>query len=344
MESDSHSGRKSLEKVRPFLTFSGFRYWTTSLLPTLVGTTLPFWLRSPGWSFTLIFGLSFALRVNELMKIPSRNFTPSADWELGAISISLKETWQFADPYMIPTDPTAYLPPHIWFGPLHNLKATAMTSALTLLAFLGQWRSWNRLLIPLRAILLIPLVTYPLIYYLVAYLPRYRVPIDWLLFLLWGSAIWYGIEPEALANSHLVTNYRRFSMQPFIWISLLVLTLVVIAALIVAGVAIRKSVAGSNSVDTDKQSKGYWISIGMSIGAGFGVALGLVFDNLALGIALGAGFGVAIGAALEQRNKDKIRPLTAPEQRLQRWGIGLGLLLLLVFVGIFVLIQLLGNQ
>lgn len=131
-------------------------------------------------------------------------------------------------------------------------------------------------------------------------------------------------------------------MQPYILISLLVLALVVIVAVIVAGIAIRKSVAGSNTVDSEKQPQGHWISMGISIGAGFGVALGLVFDNLALGIALGAGFGVAIGTALEQRNKNETRLLTAQEQRLQRWGVGLGLLLLLVFVGIFVLIQLMG--
>jgi 1,4-dihydroxy-2-naphthoate octaprenyltransferase len=36
---------------RGFLYFAGFRYWTASLLPALVGTTLPFWLRPPGFSF-----------------------------------------------------------------------------------------------------------------------------------------------------------------------------------------------------------------------------------------------------------------------------------------------------
>lgn len=131
-------------------------------------------------------------------------------------------------------------------------------------------------------------------------------------------------------------------MQPFIWLSLSVLTLVVIVVVIVAGIALRKSIADSNTVDSKKQPKGYWISIGMSIGAGFGVALGLVFDNLALGIALGAGFGVAIGAALEQRNKDELRPLTGQEIKLQRWGLGIGLLVLLLVVGIFLVIRLLG--
>ena len=83
---------------------------------------------------------------------------------------------------------------HIWFGPLHDSKATAQTSTLTLFAFLGLWCSWKKFSIPQRAILIIPLFTYPLIYYLVAYMPRYRVPIDWILFLLAGSAIWHFVE------------------------------------------------------------------------------------------------------------------------------------------------------
>lgn len=133
-------------------------------------------------------------------------------------------------------------------------------------------------------------------------------------------------------------------MQPFILISVLVLAIVVILAMVLTGIAIRKSVAGSNSVENEKQPRGYWISIGMSIGTGFGVALGLVIDNLALGIALGAGFGIVIGAALEQRNQDNVRPLTVQEQRVQGWGIGFVLLLLFVFVGIFALIVLQGNR
>lgn len=133
-------------------------------------------------------------------------------------------------------------------------------------------------------------------------------------------------------------------MQPFVLIAIVVLGLIVVGSLFVFAVRAQRLTAKSGLVHDELHSQGYWISIGMSIGAGFGVALGLVFGNLALGIALGAGFGVAIGAALEQRNKDKIRPLTSQEQWLQRWGVGFGLLVLLVFVGIFVFIQLLGNQ
>ena len=125
-------------------------------------------------------------------------------------------------------------------------------------------------------------------------------------------------------------------MQPYIWISLLFLILVVIVTLVVAAIATRKSIANSDLIDSEKHPKGYWISTGISIGAGFGVALGLVFDNLALGIAMGAGFGIAIGSALEQQNKDKLRPLSEPEKRLQRWGLIAGLLMLLIVAGLFI--------
>jgi 1,4-dihydroxy-2-naphthoate octaprenyltransferase len=48
---DSLPARVSFENVPGFLHFAGIRYWTASLLPALVGTTLPFWLRPPGFSF-----------------------------------------------------------------------------------------------------------------------------------------------------------------------------------------------------------------------------------------------------------------------------------------------------
>ena len=42
-----------------FLHFAGCRYWTASLLPALVGTTLPFWLRPPGFSFRWLGAIEF---------------------------------------------------------------------------------------------------------------------------------------------------------------------------------------------------------------------------------------------------------------------------------------------
>jgi hypothetical protein len=80
---------------------------------------------SPWRSFFVIFLLSFAIRVNQLNQIHSRYLIPDASRELGAIAIALMETGQFANPYMIPTGPTAHLPPIIpfiismiyrWFG------------------------------------------------------------------------------------------------------------------------------------------------------------------------------------------------------------------------------------
>ncbi len=42
-----------------FLYFAGFRYWTASLLPAIVGTTLPFWLRPLGFSFKWFGAVEF---------------------------------------------------------------------------------------------------------------------------------------------------------------------------------------------------------------------------------------------------------------------------------------------
>ncbi len=44
-----------------FLHFAGFRYWAASLLPALVGTTLPFWLRPPGFSFKWLGAIEFVI-------------------------------------------------------------------------------------------------------------------------------------------------------------------------------------------------------------------------------------------------------------------------------------------
>jgi hypothetical protein len=41
---------------------------------------------------------------------------------------------------------------------------------------------------------MIPLICYPLVYYVVIYMPRYRVPLDWILLLLAGAAVWPWLE------------------------------------------------------------------------------------------------------------------------------------------------------
>jgi hypothetical protein len=133
-------------------------------------------------------------------------------------------------------------------------------------------------------------------------------------------------------------------MQPFILISIIVFALIVIGALVLVAIAMRKSNVGSIRDNQELHPRGYWVSIGISIGAGFGVALGLVFDNLALGIAIGVAIGVSIGGALEQKNKGKFLPLSVQEQKIQKWEVALGLLMLLVFAGIFTFILVMRSR
>jgi len=133
-------------------------------------------------------------------------------------------------------------------------------------------------------------------------------------------------------------------MPPFILISIIVFGLIVVAILVVAAIAMRKPQDETNQGNQEIHPRGYWISLGISIGAGFGVALGLLLDNLALGIAIGAAIGVSIGGALEQKNKDQFRPISEQEQRIQKWGVALGLLMLLLFAGIFILLVFLRAQ
>jgi hypothetical protein len=52
---------------------------------------------------------------------------------------------------------------------------------------------------------------------------------------------------------------------------------------------------------TDAKNKANTLGVWLAIGAGAGVACGLIIDQLALGIAFGAGAGVVIGSILVSR-------------------------------------------
>ena len=56
---DNLPAREPFEGISGFLHFAGFRYWTASLLPALVGTMLPLWLRPPGFSFRWTGAIEF---------------------------------------------------------------------------------------------------------------------------------------------------------------------------------------------------------------------------------------------------------------------------------------------
>ena len=122
-----------------------------------------------------------------------------------------------------------------------------------------------------------------------------------------------------------------------IWLLIAVVAFVVIVLAVVA-IVMTRSTSDEGATRDDRRPEGYWTSLGMSIGVGFGVPLGLVFDNLALGIAMGAGFGVAIGAALERKNKENLRPLTAQELKTRKWAVGAGLAALALGVAVFVVL------
>jgi hypothetical protein len=93
---------------------------------------------------------------------------------------------------------------NLWGGPLYRPQAAPGVLLLTILAICGFWLNVRTLTTPQRAVLIIPLVTYPLIYYVVAYMPDYRVPINWILLLLVGSLVWSGIS--GIRARHPVTS------------------------------------------------------------------------------------------------------------------------------------------
>lgn len=85
---------------------------------------------------------------------------------------------------------------NVWVEPIHRPLGIPAVLGLTILALLGLWRSFLALSIPQRAALVIPLAGYPLTYYFVAYMPRYRMPIDWILLILAGAAVWNQLKPK----------------------------------------------------------------------------------------------------------------------------------------------------
>jgi hypothetical protein len=85
-------------------------------------------------------------------------------------------------------------------------------------------------------------------------------------------------------------------------------------------------------------TEGYYMSIGIAMGSGFGVAMGTATDNIGIGIPIGVGIGLAIGSALDAKAKKEGRILcpreaTASSKTPLVLGIIVGLLLLAAFIG-----------
>jgi hypothetical protein len=83
---------------------------------------------------------------------------------------------------------------HFWVIPPSRSPTAAFLTAFTILAILGVRQVFPGLSLPQRIALLAPLITYPLIYYLVPFMPRYRTPIDWMIFMLVGVEVWHWIS------------------------------------------------------------------------------------------------------------------------------------------------------
>ncbi|MHC4481337.1 MAG: hypothetical protein ACYS1C_10285 [Planctomycetota bacterium] len=82
---------------------------------------------------------------------------------------------------------------HFWFGPLHRPLGALAVTGLTILALLGAWLTLPALTLPQRSALLIPVGTFPLIYYVLPYMFRYREPVNWILLMFAGAAVVYWI-------------------------------------------------------------------------------------------------------------------------------------------------------
>ncbi len=73
---------------------------------------------------------------------------------------------------------------HFWCGPLRLPWLAVLTTVISALAFLGLRRILPSLDAPGRAALIIPLATFPLVYYIMSYVEHYRMPLAWMLLLL----------------------------------------------------------------------------------------------------------------------------------------------------------------
>ncbi len=58
---DNRPTERSCKVAFGFFHFAGCRYWTASLFPALLGTTLPFWLRPSGFSFRWLGAIEFLI-------------------------------------------------------------------------------------------------------------------------------------------------------------------------------------------------------------------------------------------------------------------------------------------
>jgi hypothetical protein len=84
------------------------------------------------------------------------------------------------------------------------VEVLSRCAEVTVLAMVGALVALPMIKIPQWAALLIPLIAYPLVYYILAYMPRYMKPINWIFYILAGAVVWKLIDkPMVLSSSNI---------------------------------------------------------------------------------------------------------------------------------------------
>jgi hypothetical protein len=126
------------------------------------------------WSL-LIFAVALAGRIGVLVSplIPRETVLAGAHREVDAVARSLVSAGRYADPFCVPTGPTAHP------LPIHTALQALIYLALGVMPGAAYARS--------IAAIVAPLAAYPLVYYLVGYVPRYLFTMSVVLLLLAAS-------------------------------------------------------------------------------------------------------------------------------------------------------------
>jgi hypothetical protein len=98
---------------------------------------------------------------------------------------------------------------YFWLGSPSQGGLAVASALLTILAALGLWRAWPTIAAPQRAAVLVPLLTFPLTYYLVVFLPRYGAPLTGLLLLLSGVELWRWLAGPTRASARVRSRPPR---------------------------------------------------------------------------------------------------------------------------------------
>ena len=69
----------------------------------------------------------------------------------------------------------------------------------------------------------------------------------------------------------------------------------------------------TSTTETDAKRRNDTIGLWIALGAGVGIALGVIFGQIALGIALGAGAGIVFGSVLASRGDGRRADRQDPE-------------------------------